>query len=276
MFSKLNIASKDSTNLQLNALKIYQNLIRFHQNDKSSNAFVAVNIERLNFVKQHATFGNVDDAFIKTLQIEDKDTNGKSSSALYNYELANLLSQKGSTYNAKKPETVASRWQFKDALQICESVINKYPKSSGAKKCKTLKARIIKPDLGLITEKHIPLNSESLILVNYKNLDALTFNIYKVSFNQLKKYNSTYRTDDREKFIKKLNVHKTFSSTLINEKDYQVHSLEVVLPALDNGLYLVVAKTETDVFSTADIQVTDMALLETQETSSINLSIGKS
>ncbi|NRA93983.1 MAG: alpha-2-macroglobulin, partial [Psychroserpens sp.] len=46
-------------------------------------------------------------------------------------------------------------------------------------------------------------------------------------------------------------------------------SLEVVLPSLDNGFYLIVAKTETNVFSTADIQVTDMALIETQETSSI-------
>ena len=38
--SKIN--SKDSTSLQLNALKIYQNLLKFHEKDKSSKAFATL------------------------------------------------------------------------------------------------------------------------------------------------------------------------------------------------------------------------------------------
>ncbi len=57
-FSVLNIESKDSTSLQLHALKIYKSLLRFHSTDASPYAFVDVDIERLQFVSQNTTLDN--------------------------------------------------------------------------------------------------------------------------------------------------------------------------------------------------------------------------
>ena len=268
-FTKLNITSKDSVNLQLNALKIYQNLIRFHQKNKNSKALVSVNIQRLNFVKNNATFDTKDIKLLATLQKELKGLKNKASSTLYNFELANTLFEQGLKYDAKQSNTSNLRWKKKEALQICESVINSYPDSDGAKKCNILKTRIQQPSLSLRTEKYIPINSPALILVNYKNLDELTFKIHKVNHDQLKKFNKLYNANEKEGFLSKLKVYKTFSSHLKDENDYQDHSIEAVLPQLDNGLFLIVAKTNTKVFAVTDIQVTNMALIETEDNNGI-------
>ena len=65
-FASLNITSKDSTSLQLNALKIYQDLIQFHLKDKEPYALADVDIKRLLYVKQHATFSDENDKLLKT------------------------------------------------------------------------------------------------------------------------------------------------------------------------------------------------------------------
>lgn len=70
-FSILNIQSKDSTALQLQALNIYKSLIRFHLNDTSPFALADVNIERLKFVKQHATFSDKDALLLTALKSEE-------------------------------------------------------------------------------------------------------------------------------------------------------------------------------------------------------------
>ena len=62
-----------------------------------------------------------------------------------------------------------------------------------------------------------------------------------------------------------------FSSTLKTEGDYQNHSTEIIIPELPNGLYLIKANTKTkdNVFAVAHIQITDMALVESQENDNI-------
>ena len=265
-FINLNITSKDSVNLQLNALKIYQNLLKFHQKDKTSKAYVSTNIQRLNFVKQNATFANQAIEIIKTYETELNTLKDNPVSALYSFEIASQLVSQGSKYNPKTEDSSEDiRWKNKEALAICNTTISKFPNSDGAKKSEVLKARILKPNLNLKTERYIPIDKPTLILVNYKNLDALDFDIHKVSLSKIKKFNQLYRADEREQFLSKLKVHKSFTSQLKNENDYQNHSIEVVLPNLENGLYIIVAKTNTSVFATAEVQVTDLAMVQTQE-----------
>ena len=55
-FISEDLKSKDATSLQLQALKIYQNLIQFHLNDEDPTALVDVDINRLKYVHQHAIF----------------------------------------------------------------------------------------------------------------------------------------------------------------------------------------------------------------------------
>jgi uncharacterized protein YfaS (alpha-2-macroglobulin family) len=272
-FINLNLKSKDSTSLQLNALKIYQNLLKFHRKDQSK-AFVANDIERLNFVYQHATFSNKEDLLLETLKGKAEALKTTALSTLYNFEIASLYQQQGNRYNSnpnESPIDETHRWKLKEALALCNSVISEYPNSDGSKKCEILKQQILQPSLRLQAEEFTPLNSASRLLANYKHLNTLDFKIYKVSKRQLDTYNRSYNASEKTNFFKSISAVQTFTSTLKTEDDYQIHSTEIVIPSLPNGLYLIKAATDSkeNVFAVAHIQVTDLALVESKESKAI-------
>ncbi|WP_282044213.1 alpha-2-macroglobulin family protein [Winogradskyella flava] len=269
-FINLNLSSKDSMSLQLNALKIYQNLLKFHRNSDVSKAFTDVDIERLRFVSQHATFDNKEELLIKTLKTKAASLKGSPLSALYNFEIASVYTQLGGQYHSSSNQgepNETHRWKLKDALELCNAVISEYPKSDGAHQCDVLKQQILQPSLHLQGEEFIPLNSASRVLVRYKNLTTLNFSLYKINKSQLESYNNIYNADEKERFFSKLRAFKSFSSDLKSESDYQEHSTEIIIPELPNGLYLIKADTNTKdkVFAAAHIQVTDMAVVESSQ-----------
>jgi len=269
-FINLDITSKDTLSLQLNAIKIYQNLLKSHRNNDLTKAFANVDIERLNFIAQHATFDHKDALLINTLKTKATSLRNSPLSALYNFELASVYRNLGNRYNSNPHQGDVDhtyRWKLKEALDLCETVISEYPDSDGAKACKVLKAQLLRPSLRLQTERFLPINSSSRILVNYKNLTSLDFKIYKIDINQLETFNQTYNADDKARFLNTLNPTVSFSRTLKSEGDYQAHSTEIIVPELANGIYIIKAdtNTETKVFATTHIQVTDIALIESND-----------
>ncbi|WP_282147625.1 alpha-2-macroglobulin family protein [Algibacter lectus] len=264
-FAELTITSKDSSSLQLQALKIYQNLTRFHLKDKSPFALADVNIERLKFVNEHATFNNKETLLLDALKAENKEHKKHEVSGLYDFEIAQIYYQQSNTYHPKTSNIY--KWKAKEALEICDAVIAKFPKSNGAEKCEVLKAIINRTQLQLTSEAFLPVQQNGRIFVQYKNLNHLEFNAYKVTEKQFEKFLTLYNSDDQWDFIKPLKSTKTWESTLKNENDYQSHSTEVLLPKLDNGRYLLVATTKNASdkdFSFSNIQITNTALIETE------------
>ncbi len=264
-FSSLNITSKDATSLQLNALKIYKELIRFHLKDEKQEALAFVNIERLKFVNQYATFKNKQDILLKALQTESKKYKNNDVSALYDFEIASIYFQQSQKYNPNTSEK--HQWKAKEALDICNNVLTKFPKSIGAQKCQVLKQQIKHPTLNITAESYIPTHQYSRLLVRYKNLDTLQFKAYKLNENQFEKYGSIYNQDEKRDFLNKLKATKTWKENLLNENDYQTHSIEVLVPKLDNGRYIILATNEEEsknFYGLADLQVTNLAVVESE------------
>jgi hypothetical protein len=181
-FSRLKLSSKDSASLQLQALKIYQDLIQFHLKDASPEALADVDINRLQFVVQNATFSNKEDKFLQTLKASRNFYGSQPVSGLYSFEIAQLWFQQGNQYQPKTNET--HQWKIKQAYDICQSVIVGFPNSVAAEKCEALKQQILQPSLQLQIESYIPIQKESRLLVHYKNINALDFNAYKLTENQ--------------------------------------------------------------------------------------------
>ncbi|WP_347922633.1 carboxypeptidase-like regulatory domain-containing protein [Pontimicrobium sp. SW4] len=262
-FSRLNITSKDRSSLQLQALKLYQELTKFHLKDKEPYALADVDINRLLYVKQHATFSDIDTKLLETLKAESNRLKSHEVSALYDFEIASIYFEQGNTYQPTTSET--HRWKLKEAIEICDAVINKFPKSKGAEKCQILKQQILQSSLQITAESHLPIHSNSRLLIRYKNLENLAFKVYQLSRNQYETLNTTYRKEEQLAFIKKLKVDKQWQSNLPNENDYQTHTTEVVVPALNNGYFVVFASPETSneqTFAFATLQVTNMAIVD--------------
>ena len=265
-FSKLKIESKDTTSLQLNALNIYQDLIRFHLKDDKPFALADVNINRLKFVNYHATFHDKESILLNALKTEREHFKTHEVSTLYDYEIATIYNQQGANYQPTTNKD--NRWKIKDAIDICNNAILKFPKSNGAKKCIILKQQIEQQTLQITTEDFLPIQQNARLLVRYKNLNQLQFKVFKLSRSQLSKFNKTYREDEQLAFIKKLDTYKNWDNTLRNENDFQTHATEILVPKLNNGTYLIFASPKKDdkTFTFSTIQVTNLALVETEST----------
>ncbi|MEY8847430.1 MG2 domain-containing protein [Psychroserpens sp. XS_ASV72] len=261
-FAEVELASKDTTSLQLQALKIYQDLIQFHNKSKKTAALVDVDIDRLQFVLEHATFENKETFYEQSLKDSSEKWNSNEASGLYDYELASLWRQRGLKYHPKTNPDV--QWQLKNALDLCNSVIDRFPKSRASQKCEALKSQLLISTLGLTAETVIPTQSFSKILVNYSNINRLDFEIYKISKSQIASFNKLYKEEEKLSFLKGKSLSKSWTSDLKNEHDYQKHSTEIIVPKLENGHYIILAKVnnKSKTFATQSIQVTDFAIVD--------------
>ena len=68
VFARHNFSSKDSSSLHLKAIKVYQELIRLHMNDKDPAALIDVDIERIEFVKSKAVMQEKEMLYRKALE----------------------------------------------------------------------------------------------------------------------------------------------------------------------------------------------------------------
>ncbi|WP_047545263.1 alpha-2-macroglobulin family protein [Psychroserpens sp. Hel_I_66] len=261
-FASLTLTSKDSTSLDLNALKIYQDLIKFHLKDNTPFALVDVDIARLKLVSQYAIFDHKENLLLETLKASSEKWKSHEVSALYDFEIASIYNQQGNKYDTKSNPDV--RWKIKEALELCNAVIQKYPNSVGAQKCKSLKSKILDDAINLTSETIIPNNQFSKFLVSYKNLTELDFSIYNVGITDINNFENIYREEEKLNFINKRDVTTQWTATLKDEKDYQTHSTEIVVPKLENGHYIILAKTKNDskTFAVQTLQVTDFAVVD--------------
>lgn len=266
VFTEQNIETTDKTSLQSKALKIYKDLLKFHANAVDLEAYTVIDIERLHFIKDNATFSDKEVHFVEILKNSAERIKENKNSALYLYEIAQKYQHWGNTYAHGTNEEY--RWKHKEALEICESVFKKFPNSIGAKKCVNLKASILGQRVTISNEKYIPINKPSRLLLNYKNLDNLDFAVYKSSPDELEKLEKIYDDEKEFEFIKKLKAAKTWNASLKNENDYQFHTTEVLVPELENGFYIIVATSSEAIensYEYSSFQVTNTALVESQD-----------
>lgn len=264
-FSKINLITKDNLSLQLNALKIYQELLNFHLKNNNLKALATVDLERLNFVNQHATFNDKEQLLLQTLKSAENNYNKHEVAGLYSYKIAEIYKQQANSYNSNKNE--AFHFKNKEAIAICNRVITQFPKSVGAKKCETLKQQIKTKSLSILSEKFSPVNTASRLLITYNNIDHLYFTVYKISRIQTEKLNTIYKEKERINFIKTLTKAISWNTKLKNEADYLTHTTEVVVPKLTQGNYLIIAHENetlntTDLLATTNIQVSNLVLIE--------------
>jgi len=275
-FVKTELNTKDSLSQQLHALYIYKNLTLFHFRDQDPNALVMLTLDRIDFVRNNAVFNDKDVVYLKTLQ-ELKATyqNDKIVTEI-DYKIALLLNEQANSYVPLEKED--NRWKRKEALKICEETIAKFPRSNGTEKCKGLKSQILSKQLQITTEKFIPILKPSRLLIDYKNTNQLYFKALKITKKQQKKLSEIYKDSAKISFINKLEVIKTWDTKLRNENDYQQHKTEVLLPTLVQGSYMVFATTKKDytsknTFAYSFIQVTDLTLIENNDSGSYNYQV---
>jgi uncharacterized protein YfaS (alpha-2-macroglobulin family) len=243
-FCKLEIDSKDTLSQKYHALKLMQDLIRFHLNDKDKDALVNVDLERLDFVNQYLTLPDKDELYLNALKGLEERTIHSPVSTIVTSKIAQVWIDRGSKYSPLLSED--HKWDTKKAYEICDEAIKRFPDSDGADMCYNLQQQIVMKSVSADIEKVNVPDLSFRALVTYKNFSQLYWRVLKVDRSDVraerKKWWNNYNVDREEKFLEHFlpkTPVKSGSLELPGDGDYQSHSAEIKLDGLTPGDYMI-------------------------------------
>lgn len=242
-FVKIEFKPKDSNavELELLALQIYQSLIKFHLKDKTPDALVDADLNRLKFAKEITFTEEKNDVFYNSLLQLEKKFLKDSISAEVAYERA-LFIHEG--YRPDKKDTSFSLKKL--ALNICEETIKKFPKSRGAHNCNSLKALILAKELNLEIEEVVLPDAPFKTLINYRNIKKVYYKIVKDDASLQTKLEYEYYREEWIKETLNKNALKSGSFDLSLPDDHEKHSVEVSFEKLPVGNYNIFLSNNED------------------------------
>lgn len=226
----LTAPAADSLNGPWHALRLWQELTRFHRPDAPA---IRADVERLRlaFGYEHAAFPGKRAAYEAALRRAQQQYETIPAWADFQVELAQLAQQKGETAQA---------------VQLAKVAIERFPKSVGAARAQELLNGLERPVLSVQTlEVQLP-GQAMLLNVQYRNLTQAHGFAWRISSRAALDEVLGRRAGDVPKaYAKRLAAQPTaeWTMALPGPPDYKVHRAELAGPALPTGHYLVAIST---------------------------------
>jgi uncharacterized protein YfaS (alpha-2-macroglobulin family) len=231
--------TSDSFSLQFKALQLYQRLLQFHAGDAKPDAFIDVDLARLEYVHSNAVMEDKEALYIKALeQIGNKYQFIPSATQAW-YLLAQWHVTQANQYDSEHGD--AFRDEYLKAMSICDKVIIQKDSSEGKLNCQNLVREITRIELNLETEKVNVPGQAFRTLLTWRNFTQLSFRIVKMDAKTRDAVGTNAWDDEYWKKLMKLPAVKSFSQNLPDTKDYQKHSVELKVDALPVGAYAIIA-----------------------------------
>lgn len=244
-FSEVKVKVRNAEAFKFQALRIYQQLLAFHLKDKTTDALIDADLNRLDFVHNNSVHPQKDSlykaALIK-LSLHYKDQPGVAQVHYLLTEMDWNLKPLTTITNTDDKNNYRNLPAIKSTL---ENIIKQYPKSEGASNAATLLNQIEQQELSLqVEEVYIP-DENIKALINYKNLSKAYFKLYKVagSFDRFKGFNN----DSILNQIRNLQPVKEWTQDLIHMEDMEQHNSEIKIDALPVGAYVVTVNSVPDI-----------------------------
>jgi hypothetical protein len=243
-FADEKITTTDTYALKYYAVLIFQDLLKFHMKDSNPEALVDVELKRLRFVRANTVLENADSLYINVLRNLEKKYISHPSSCEVTYEISSFWYTAGFRYNPLESDD--NKWLLVKAYAIADEGSKRFSGSFGANNCEYMKARIKDKSLVFTAEEATVPDKPFRIYFSYRNLPEVHFRICKVDPQWNKKISRKYYGEDLVRQYIRLSPVKTFSVVLPDDKDYQNHAVEIKMPELPEGYYIILAATSKD------------------------------
>jgi len=237
-FANLKLDTKDSMSLRFFALKNLQELVRFHLNDKTADALIMADLERLNYVHNTSITPGKDSLYEQALRQLAANNGNNPYSGEVMYQVALYHAGLASKYDPKQGDE--NRYANIRANEICEGIMKKFPGTLGAQKCESLRNQITAKTINFSTEDVALPGEPYRGLLHWKNLTKLYFRAVKLDEDLDSRYDYRSWEDQVSAYLKKPIVQQ-WSIDLPDTKDYQMHAAEIKIPALPSGHYAIIA-----------------------------------
>lgn len=235
-FIALNPTSQTENSNIFHAVKIYQELSKFHLNEIDPAALIDVELHRLNFVLSNSVSPKKDELYLKALQELSAAYPNHEGNAEINYKIAAHFYNRGSTYSLENPE---HRWDKKEAARMCREMMSRFGGSYGGQQCAQLLSQIQLKNLTFENELAYAKTANGKFKISYQNVDSVYFRIVQLPADYTLK--TSYIDEAELDALVAKSPLKEWSHRLENPGDYQAHSTELRLPNLDFGQYAILA-----------------------------------
>jgi hypothetical protein len=242
-FMKWQVESTDTTSVTLKAVRLYQEILKFHQNDDDKSAYADADLSRLVFGNNKA-FGEEKAARYKAALKRFSDQwSGHEVSARALYHWAEVLRGEG--------ELVESR-------ELALRGTRAYPDSVGGKLCYNLVQQIESKSASITTER-VWNDPWPTIRVQYRNVTKIYFRAVADDFLQRVKsnnYRPEYLNEAEQKALLAKKATHEWSADLPATDDYQQRTEMLDVPKeLKPGFYFLIASHDPG-FGAGNNQVT--------------------
>ncbi len=239
LFINHEFKTRDTGSLYLRSLQIYQDLLRFHLNDKNPSALIDADLHRLAFVHRVSVLPEKDKLYENALNVLIAKYSDPYQQADARLALARHYIQKAARYEPYG-DTI-ERFSYVKAKTLLDPLtgLNK----EVANTAKNLLADILKPNLVLqLEEVNLPAKPFRM-LVSYRNVDQVYFRIVKLGIVEKESFGTPGGKEDFwEKVLAKPALIQ-FQQKLPQTSDHQQHKTEIPVPGLPSGAYAIISST---------------------------------
>ncbi|TAH19954.1 MAG: hypothetical protein EAZ08_07805 [Cytophagales bacterium] len=243
-FAALKIETKDTLAMKFHTVVLLQDLIKFHA-DGNKDALADADLKRINFVYDYSVHSQKEELYLKALQDFQTIYEGSPIAADAAYLVAKLYQEQGEKYSfSKNNETY--RWKLKEAIELAEKAIKKYPNTQGAYNYLSIIEAVKTKSLTMNVEKVSPSQKAQRALVTYRNVEKMYFKVVATDYEELSTMAGYYYNyEEREKLISKIFERKGVKSWNVklptDDGDFQAHATEMLVPEMPHGYYFLLA-----------------------------------
>ncbi len=226
----------DQQSLNLRAVELYQDLLRFHENDDDKTALLDTDLLRLAFVAAKQT-GNAE------LQTERLRTTYEQFAATYE------ASPQSTRAIAELANIAHAKNEFKQAHEIASKGMARFPDSQGAVRCYNLIQQIEAKSYDVTCDR-VWNDPQQKLEVHYRNLAKLYFRLVPydhVAFLNSDRYSPEQMNEDELRLVMSRTPTKAWSVDLAPTPDYLQKKIDVDVPAgITRGSYFLLTSFDGD------------------------------
>lgn len=243
-------------------IRIYKSLYVFHAARKDTVALVDLELNRIEWLTANGSFQNANDLRKQALERMKKIYRHHRSSAWIDFELSKIFADEAEEYSRLKKMEQQDKYVI--AVHYCDSALTRFPNHEASKKCDGLKQTILMPAINLVSEKYVPAQLPSRILLTYKNISKVRCSVFSAPDNFEESFHRNLDSVQLER-IKQLPLDTAWAATLNALLDYQQHSTEIAVPPLASGQYLIFVTVDGEpTYAYTFIHVTNIVLLASE------------
>ncbi|RIV18264.1 alpha-2-macroglobulin [Fibrisoma montanum] len=272
-FVKLPLQSSDTLSGRFQALQLYQQLVQFHLTDNNPLALADVDALRLAFVHQYSVVPENDSLYHQTLRQQIARFSNQPAEAVYAVALATSLVNLANQYPlASTPRDSSTRWNRKQAAEICRDVMTRYKGRKTAQQAEQLLAVLLQSSYSVEVERVNVPDQPFRAFVQYQNVAQIRYRVVRMSAPEYQTPDGQAETEaGRKEQLNRWRKRKAVAEatvTLPDDGDLNQHSVEIPIAGLPLGQYVLIltsgrkaGDTESDV-RVVTFSVSTLSVLE--------------